>query len=314
MHGRRLHAGAARGRERRGGRRRARRLARPCRRRDRGDGRARWRVPPRALLAWLGPAIGPQAYEVGEDVREAFLARDARRAVGVRADAARPLAARSLCAWRASGSPRCGVTRVYGRRLLHLHRIRSASIPIGATRPPERMAAADLAELVAYNPGPHDDLGWIIAASIAGGCCPYARRRSRCSCARAWIRSLISYRDRRAARRGVPRGDAARLRTRRRRTASRLSILGGILAFFVLEKLVLWRHSHDDCDEARAARHATGHDHGPLRHADHGRRHHPQLRRRHADRRGVPAEHRSSASSPRSRSSRTRSRRRSATS
>jgi YfiH family protein len=30
------------------------------------------------LLAWLGPAIGPTAFEVGTDVREAFLAVDAR--------------------------------------------------------------------------------------------------------------------------------------------------------------------------------------------------------------------------------------------
>ena len=29
-------------------------------------------VPPHQLLAWLGPAIGPRAYEVGEDVRAAF--------------------------------------------------------------------------------------------------------------------------------------------------------------------------------------------------------------------------------------------------
>jgi hypothetical protein len=29
-------------------------------------------VPPGKLLAWLGPAIGPQVYEVGEDVRAAF--------------------------------------------------------------------------------------------------------------------------------------------------------------------------------------------------------------------------------------------------
>ena len=32
--------------------------------------------PPEALLAYLGPAIGPAAYEVGAEVREAFIAAD----------------------------------------------------------------------------------------------------------------------------------------------------------------------------------------------------------------------------------------------
>lgn len=35
-------------------------------------------LPGRRLLAWLGPAIGPQRFEVGEEVRSAFLAHDAQ--------------------------------------------------------------------------------------------------------------------------------------------------------------------------------------------------------------------------------------------
>ena len=31
------------------------------------------RVPPSGIMAWLGPAIGPQHFEVGGEVREAFL-------------------------------------------------------------------------------------------------------------------------------------------------------------------------------------------------------------------------------------------------
>lgn len=53
------------------------------------------------------------------------------------------------------------------------------------------------------------------------------------------------------------------------------TILGGILAFFVLEKLVLWRHSHAedwDTEDARppAQGHAHGHAHSHAGH-DHGR-------------------------------------------
>jgi len=41
---------------------------------------AAMRTPGGDLQAYLGPAIGPRAYEVGDDVRDAFLARDVRSA------------------------------------------------------------------------------------------------------------------------------------------------------------------------------------------------------------------------------------------
>jgi len=34
------------------------------------------RTPPERVLAWLGPAIGSMSYEVGDEVREAFLGQD----------------------------------------------------------------------------------------------------------------------------------------------------------------------------------------------------------------------------------------------
>jgi len=42
-------------------------------------------VRPESLLAWLGPAIGPEAYEVGDDVRAAFLQADRAAARAFRA-------------------------------------------------------------------------------------------------------------------------------------------------------------------------------------------------------------------------------------
>lgn len=39
-------------------------------------------APPGEILAWLGPAIGPQAFEVGAEVRAAFVAADPEDAAG----------------------------------------------------------------------------------------------------------------------------------------------------------------------------------------------------------------------------------------
>lgn len=45
---------------------------------------ARFRGPSANLHAWLGPAIGPDAFEVGPEVRDAFIARDTAADVAFR--------------------------------------------------------------------------------------------------------------------------------------------------------------------------------------------------------------------------------------
>jgi copper oxidase (laccase) domain-containing protein len=37
-------------------------------------------TPAPDVVAWLGPCAGPQAYEIGQDVFDAFVSRDARAA------------------------------------------------------------------------------------------------------------------------------------------------------------------------------------------------------------------------------------------
>ena len=41
---------------------------------------AAMRADPSEIVAWMGPCIGPKAFEVGEDVRDAFVKHDARAA------------------------------------------------------------------------------------------------------------------------------------------------------------------------------------------------------------------------------------------
>ncbi|AWV08237.1 peptidoglycan editing factor PgeF [Marilutibacter maris] len=66
---------------------------------------AAMRTPPARLLAWLGPAAGPQAYEIGAEVRDVFVGADAQAAEAFTPTRARhwrvdlyALARRRLCA------------------------------------------------------------------------------------------------------------------------------------------------------------------------------------------------------------------------
>jgi len=69
--------------------------------------------PPARVLAWLGPCIGAPSYEVGEEVRAAFVARDAAAAACF--EATRPGHWRcDLAALARQRLARAGVTRVYG--------------------------------------------------------------------------------------------------------------------------------------------------------------------------------------------------------
>lgn len=69
--------------------------------------------PPAELLAWLGPAIGPDAFEVGEEVRAAFLALDAGNIASFcPSPAGRWLA--DLCGLARRQLQRLGVTEIYG--------------------------------------------------------------------------------------------------------------------------------------------------------------------------------------------------------
>lgn len=69
-------------------------------------------VEPATLMAWLGPAIGPQAFEVGSEVRAQFMAQDAQAEHAFQAHGEKWLGdLYSIARQRLS---RLGVTQVYG--------------------------------------------------------------------------------------------------------------------------------------------------------------------------------------------------------
>src|SRR5262245_43577293 len=103
-------------------------------------------------------------------------------------------------------------------------------------------------------------LGWILAASFAGGTLSAALAAVSLYLRASWIPMLVSFAIGTllgaAFLEIIPhafgQGDAH---------VAALSILGGIFGFFVLEKLMLWRHCHTEDCEAHD-HHAQAHDHG----------------------------------------------------
>lgn len=73
---------------------------------------ARLPVRPEHLLAWLGPAIGPDAFQVGDDVRAVFVAAAPEDASAFRPDGARWRA--DLFALARARLQRCGVGHISG--------------------------------------------------------------------------------------------------------------------------------------------------------------------------------------------------------
>ncbi len=104
-------------------------------------------------------------------------------------------------------------------------------------------------------------LAWIVAASLAGGLLSVGLAAAFALTVRtAWVPMLVSYAI------GALLGAAfleviphAFERTNAHTAA--LTILAGIFVFFILEKLVLWRHCHTEDCEAHD-HHAEPHDHG----------------------------------------------------
>jgi len=107
-------------------------------------------------------------------------------------------------------------------------------------------------------------LGWILAASFAGGTLSAVLASFSLMLRTAWVPMLVSYAIGAllgAAFLGVIPEAFATGSPRQAATA----ILGGIFAFFVLEKLLLWRHCHTEHCEVHdpdVPGHAGHHDHG----------------------------------------------------
>jgi zinc and cadmium transporter len=107
-------------------------------------------------------------------------------------------------------------------------------------------------------------LGWILLASLAGGALSVVAAGAFALTARVhWVPWLISYAI------GALLGAAflevlpAAITSSADATGTGTIVLAGILVFFILEKLVIWRHCHiEACEGHEPHVHVHGHDHG----------------------------------------------------
>ncbi|MFM2397736.1 MAG: hypothetical protein RLZZ144_986 [Pseudomonadota bacterium] len=104
---------------------------------------------------------------------------------------------------------------------------------------------------------------WIVIASLVGGllsvvCAALFALNTRAT----WIGGLVSYAI--GALLGAVFLDILpeAIRLSPNSTTVSATVLGGILMFFILEKLVLWRHCHHEHCEAHEPVESVGHDHG----------------------------------------------------
>jgi zinc and cadmium transporter len=105
-------------------------------------------------------------------------------------------------------------------------------------------------------------LAYIVAAALAGGVLSIVAAAGTLALHASWISKLVSFAV------GALLGAVfLELLPHALETGSAesvmITVLAGLLAFFLLEKLVLWRHSHGhDSDEDSPREHDHGHSHG----------------------------------------------------
>ena len=102
-------------------------------------------------------------------------------------------------------------------------------------------------------------LGWILAASVAGGALSAGLAAFALLLRASWVSMLVSYAI--GALLGAAFLEVIPQAFKENPREAAISILAGIFAFFVLEKLLLWRHCHTENCEVHDP-HQQPHDHG----------------------------------------------------